>query len=178
MNDESRMTNAEGARFALQEVRWIRLLFASFAMRRSSLIALLALGLAACSPAPASHPDDAAIRQLLSRYFETWSKQDMEGYGACFESEARVLFVGSDGKIVSEGMVDFLHGQKLAHARSATPMTERPLEMKIQGDRKVAQAAVTWVLSKGAAEERGTDFFTLRHDDAGWKIVSLVFYGE
>jgi hypothetical protein len=34
------------------------------------------------------------------------------------------------------------------------------------------------VLHKGAKEERGTDFFTLRRDATGWKVVSLVFYGE
>lgn len=131
-----------------------------------------------CSPKSAVHPDDAAIRAFLNRYFETWSKRDMAGYGACFDPQARILFVGKDGGIVSEGTVDFLHGQKLAHERSATPMTERPLDMKIQGDAKVAQAAVTWVLNKGTKEDRGVDFFTLRRDGAGWKIVSLVFYGE
>lgn len=134
--------------------------------------------LASCSPRPALHPDDAAIRAFLNRYFETWSKRDMEGYGACFDPRARILFVAKGGEIVSEGTVDFLHGQKLAHEQSESPMTERPLEMKIQGDTKVAQAAVTWVLSKGSRNEQGTDFFTLHREGAGWKIVSLVFYGE
>ncbi len=144
----------------------------------SSWLLLLLISLASCSPKPALHPDDASIRAFLNRYFETWSKRDMEGYGACFDSQARILFVATDGKIVSEGTVDFLHGQKLAHEQSELPMTERPLEMKIQGDAKVAQATVTWVLSKGSKEERGTDFFTLRRNGAEWKIVSLVFYGE
>ena len=57
-------------------------------------------------------------------------------------------------------------------------MTEKPLEMTIQGDAKVVQAQVTWVLTKGSTEERGTDFFTLKRDSSSWKIVSLVFYGE
>ena len=104
----------------------------------------------------------------------------MDGYGACFDPQARILFCRESRwrGLVSEGTMDFLHGQKLAHEQSESPMTERPLEMKIQGDTKVAQAAVTWVLSKGSKEERGTDFFTLRRDGEGWKIVSLVFYGE
>jgi Putative lumazine-binding len=139
---------------------------------------LIALTLVSCSPKLQAHPDEAAIRAFLNRYFETWSKRDMEGYGACFAPEARILFIARSGEIVSEGTVDFLHGQKLAHERSSFPMTERPLEMKIQGDMKVAQAVVTWVLNKGAKEERGTDFFTLRRDGAGWRVVSLVFYGE
>jgi len=138
----------------------------------------MAIGLVSCSPMPAGHPEDAAIRAFLTRYFETWSRRDMEGYGACFDPQARILFVTKGGGIVSEGTVDFLHGQKLAHEQSPSPMSERALEMKIQGDTRVAQAAVKWVLSKGSREERGTDFFTLRRDAMGWKIVSLVFYGE
>lgn len=134
--------------------------------------------LASCSPEPAAHPDDGAIRAFLTRYFETWSKRDMDGYGACFDPQARILFVAKGGGVVSEGTVDFLHGQKMAHERSPSPMSERALDMKIQGDMKIAQAAVPWILTKGSSEERGTDFFTLRRDAAGWKIVSLVFYGE
>lgn len=131
----------------------------------------------ACSPNEASS-DEVAIRKFLAGYFDTWSKRDMDGYAACFDPDARILFVAANGEVVSQGTVDFLHGQKLAHEQSASPMTERPLEMKIQGDEKVAQAAVKWVLNKGSKEERGTDFFTLRREGAGWKIVSLVFYGE
>ena len=134
--------------------------------------------LASCSPEPAAHPDDGAIRAFLTRYFETWSKRDMDGYGACFDPQARILFIGKSGEIVSEGTMDFLHGQKLAHERSRSPMSERALEMRIQGDAKVAQAAVPWVLTRESGEERGTDFFTMRRDALGWKIVSLVFYTE
>ena len=145
----------------------------------SLLTIAVVCGFAGCAPKPEfHHPDQAAIQVFLNGYFDTWSRRDMEAYGACFDPQARILFVARDGGIVSEGTVDFLHGQKLAHEQGGPPMTERPLEMKIQGDTKVAQAAVTWVLSKGSKDERGTDFFTLRHDAAGWKIVSLVFYAE
>ena len=147
-------------------------------MSRQFFLLLSLACLTCCSPKSASHPDDAAIRTFLTRYFSTWSARDMDGYGGCFDPQARILFVAQNGEIVSEGTVDFLQGQKLAHERSETPMTERPLEMKIQGDAKVAQAAVTWVLTKGSKEERGTDFFTLRRGGDGWKIASLVFYGE
>ena len=102
----------------------------------------------------------------------------MSGYGACFNEQARILYVAADGRVISQGTTDFLHSQTLAHEQAASPMKEIPLEMKIQGDAKVVQAAVTWLLTKGGTEERGTDFFTLKHEGDGWKIVSLVFYGE
>lgn len=138
----------------------------------------MALLLPACAPPATTHPDDAGVRAMLNRYFDTWSKRDMDGYGKCFDPKARILFIARNGDVISEGVTDFLHGQKLGHEQAATPMTERPLEMKIQGDAKVVQATVTWVLTKGSIEERGTDFFTLRKADDEWKIVSLVFYAE
>jgi hypothetical protein len=139
---------------------------------------MLVLLPASCSKAEKGAADTPELRTFLSRYFSTWSAQDMEGYGACFDPQARILFISKSGQIVSEGTIDFLHGQKMAHQTSEVRMTEHPVQMTIQGDAKVAQAAVTWVLNKGASEQRGTDFFTLRHDDGGWKIVTLVFYGD
>lgn len=131
-----------------------------------------------CGKAEKSPADTPELRTFLTRYFSTWSAQDMEGYGACFDSEARILFISKSGQVVSNGTIDFLHGQKMAHQTSEVRMTEHPVQMTIQGDNKVAQAAVTWVLNKGSSEERGTDFFTLQHEGDHWKIVTLVFYGE
>jgi hypothetical protein len=101
-----------------------------------------------------------------------------DGYAACFHPQARVLFLGQSGEVASEGLTDFLHSQRLAHETASVPMSEKPIDMTIQGDAKVAQAAVTWVLTKGTVEERGTDFFTLKRESDGWKIVTLVFYGQ
>ena len=143
------------------------------------LIALALMMLApTCGKAEKSPADTPELRTFLSHYFSSWSAQDMDGYGACFDPEARILFVDKSGKVFSEGTIDFLHGQRMAHQNSPVRMTEHPVQMTIQGDAKVAQAAVTWVLNKGTTEERGTDFFTLRHEGEQWKIVTLVFYGE
>jgi hypothetical protein len=143
-----------------------------------SLLAVFALSLVSCTARPSAHPDDASIRAFLTRYFSTWSAKDMDGYAACFHPQARVLFLTDSGQVASEGLTDFLHGQRLAHETASVPMSEKPLDMTIQGDAKIVQASVTWVLSKGSTEERGTDFFTLKREGDGWKIVTLVFYGE
>ncbi|WP_038171227.1 nuclear transport factor 2 family protein [Verrucomicrobium sp. BvORR106] len=142
-----------------------------------SLLLATAL-LSGCRAQAQAHPDDAEVRKFLERYFSTWSARDMEGYGACFHPQARV-FVLDGPSVVSQGLTDFLHGQKLAHEMASTPMTEKPVTMTIQGDAKGVQAYVTWVLTKGSKEERGSDLFTLKKEaSGGWKIVSLVFYGE
>ena len=102
----------------------------------------------------------------------------MEGYGGCFHPQARITFVGKGGASQSDGLTDFLHGQKLSHAQATAPMTEVPTDMKITMDSWVAQAAVRWKLTKGAEIVTGTDYFTLIQTESGWKIVSLVFYND
>lgn len=131
-----------------------------------------------CAPSAKVHPDEAGVRTLLNRYFSTWSARDMEGYAACFQPQSRVFYLARDGKLTNQALTDFLHEQKMAHQEAASPMHEEPLEMKIQGDEKVAQAAVTWVLTIGSKTVRGTDFFTVQREGDQWKIVTLVFYGE
>ncbi len=148
------------------------------AMRRFlPLLFLALLCLASCKPA-ATGNDDPSVTAFLHRYFDTWSAKDMDGYSRCFDETARIAYVTGNGQVISQAKTDFIHGQKLAHDQAPTPMKEVPLDMRIQGDDKVKQAAVTWLLTKGATKEQGTDFFTLKREGADWKIVSLVFYGE
>lgn len=132
--------------------------------------------LSSCTKAVSN--EEAAVRSFLESYFSTWSVKDMERYGECFLQQARITFVSKDGQVQSDGLTDFLHGQKLAHAQSSVPMSEIPTEMKITFDRRVTIAAVRWKLTKGAEVVTGTDNFTLVKTEAGWKIVSLVFFND
>jgi SnoaL-like domain len=143
------------------------------------LSALLVLTLmTGCSPQSAPGASDPAdVREFLTHYFATWSAKDMDGYGACFQEQARVVLV-HQGAPHSYGLTDFLHGQKLSHATTTVPMTEVPTEMKILRDDRTAQASVRWKLTKGGEITTGTDCFTLIQTPAGWKIMSLVFYND
>jgi hypothetical protein len=136
------------------------------------------LMLAACAPRATVQPDEEGIRAVLNRYFSTWSARDMEGYGSCFQPQARIFYLAADGKLTNQALTDFLHEQRMTHEQATSPMSEKPLEIRIQGDARVAQAAVTWVLTIGPKQITGTDFFTLQRDGAQWKIVSLMFYGD
>ena len=147
-------------------------------MARFSHLLLLAGLFLISACAPKSHPEEPNVKAFLNRYFETWSNQDMENYGNCFHSQARVFFITESGGVISQGLTDFLHGQRMSHQQATEPMKEVPLEMRIQMDDKAAQAHVTWSLMKGKTEERGTDLFTLKRDGQGWKIVNLTFYED
>ena len=142
----------------------------------SGLLVVLCFTLAGCGQA--AHPEQAGIETFLQRYFSTWSARDMTGYGSCFHPAARITFAESGGQASSQGLTDFLHGQKIGHERSPEPMTEVPTEMSITGDARVAQARVRWKLTKGREIITGTDFFTLLKTPDGWRIAALVFYND
>lgn len=143
---------------------------------RGALALLLLFLISGCTEA--ASPGETEVRTFLNRYFSTWSAKDMDGYGGCFHPQARITFVGKGGASQSDGLTDFLHGQKLSHAQATAPMAEVPTDMKITMDSRVAQAAVRWKLTKGAEIVTGTDYFTLIQAESGWKIVSLVFYND
>jgi hypothetical protein len=145
---------------------------------RRRFAALFCLGWLLAGCGAAAHPEQAPIEALLQRYFATWSARDMEAYGACFDPGARVSFVEKNGRSSSQGLTDFLHGQKLAHQRSTSPMTEEPVAMRISGDSRVAFAEVRWRLLKGGEIVTGVDFFTLARGRDGWRILALVFYND
>ncbi len=147
----------------------------TFLVRQTSLL-VLAFMFLGCKPAE-SKTDSADVREFLTHYFATWSAKDMDGYGACFHEQARITFV-HQGVPQSQGLTDFLHGQKLSHASTTVAMTEVPTDMKILSDARTAQASVRWKLTKGAEITLGTDCFTLIKTSTGWKIMSLVFYND
>lgn len=142
------------------------------------LLALFCLSLLLVSCGRAANPEQAALETFLNRYFSTWSAKDMEGYGGCFHPTARISFVMAGGQVHSQGLTDFLHGQKLGHERAPAPMTEVPTSMNIIGDSRAAQAEVRWKLTKGRETVTGTDYFTLVKTADGWKIASLLFYND
>ena len=144
---------------------------------QAALFSCVLILLVSCGPA-AHHPEEGPVKSFLDTYFSTWSAQDMEGYAACFHANARVTFVDKDGQAGSQGLTDFIHGQKLSHSQSADAMKEVPLEMKLSGDARITQAQVRWKLTKGTQIITGTDYFTLVKTPSGWRIMALVFYND
>ncbi len=121
----------------------------------------------------------SAARDLLQRYFSTWFGARYGRVCALgFNDAARICYLEKDGKVTAQGKIDFVHEQTVLHQEAASPMHEVPGEIKLQGDDKVKQAAVSWVVTIGPKQITGTDFFTIAHEGSEWKILSLTFYGE
>lgn len=145
---------------------------------RTAFFGCFLILLASCKGAE-KHVAEAEVKALLDKYFTTWSAQDMAGYGACFHPNARVTFLdGKTGESMTQGLTDFVHSQKMAHAQFDGKMYEVPTSIELIGDAAVTQAHVRWKLTRGATIVTGADYFTLIKAPEGWRIMSLVFYND
>jgi len=128
----------------------------------------------------AADPVAAAVEGFLDRYFEIWSGQDMDGYGALFDDDAVVQFVAEGGRTTTWNRNDFLQTQIQAHQLSPSPMREFPLSKRIavSPNERAAQASVRWKLVSTERQQIGWNHFTLLRRPDGWRILHLVFYSE
>lgn len=145
-----------------------------FALVSVLLNAVLAAALFLVSRGGAGEEQEAVSR-FIDTYFQTWSRQDMVGYGNCFHPEAVIHFIDANGVPRGSALEPFIDGQRLVHTRSEVPMREIPLSKTIEIDGNVARALVRWKLFNESGEEVGTDYFSLVKTKTGWKIVSLMF---
>ena len=118
------------------------------------------------------------VRAFVDRYFSTWSKQDMAGYGDCFASQACIQFIDSDGRVVTRNKAQFVAEQTEYHARSRVRAEEKPVNVDIHIEGRLARAVVFWKLAAGPRTEFGYDHFTLVNDKGRWRILNLVFYAS
>jgi pyroglutamyl-peptidase len=128
------------------------------------------------TPTPAEDPKRAEVEEMIRRYFQTWSNQDMVGYGACFLTEAVVQFIDSQDRLSSTALGAFLVSQREAHRRARDRQTEVPESIDIRFEQKLARVVVYWKLTTGPKTEYGYDHFTLMKVRGQWRIVNLVFY--
>lgn len=139
------------------------------------ILALLALLLCGTG----ARATEAEVRTAVETYFSVWSQGDMTAYAATFHPEAVIIFTKPDGTVGMRAPVQpFVASQKEAHAVSADPMTEVPLDIKISLDGSLATALVPWKLTAGNRVDTGVDAFTFVRTAAGWKIITLVFNSD
>jgi pyroglutamyl-peptidase len=130
-------------------------------------------------PAPPQRSAEARereVKELIVRYFRTWSAQDMNGYEECFLPEAIVQFIDPRGAVSSSTRADFVASQRDVHQNSPQRMTEVPESIDIRFEGNLARAVVFWKLTAGARTETGYDHFTLLKRDGNWLILNLAFY--
>lgn len=146
---------------------------------------LAAIFLAAAQRAPAqdaaaakpADPRETAVRQLIDRYFLTWSRQDIDRYGQCFLPQAAVQLVDPERGLTTIPLGPFLESQRQAHRRAEKPLTETAEKVDIRFETPdVARVVVYWKLVGGERTEYGYDHFTLLSSDGKWRIANLLFY--
>lgn len=147
--------------------------------------ALLAVAVVAMGPAGgraqeadsvAADPREAAVRELIERYFLTWSAQDIDRYGQCFVPQAVIQLIDPQGRVATMPLRRFLDGQRQAQRTSPNRMVETPESIDVRFEGRLARVVVFWKLVDGDREEFGYDHFTLMLADGQWRIANLIFY--
>jgi hypothetical protein len=148
--------------------------------RSGAALAVLTLGTAlagrlAAEP-PAQNDREQEVRQLIDRYFRSWSNQDLVRYGQCFLPQAAVQLIDPTGRLVTMPLAPFLKSQQEAHRRAAKPLTEMAESVDVRFEAELAHVLVRWKLVEGERVEYGYDHFTLMRSDGKWRIAHLIFY--
>jgi len=151
-------------------------------------VACLAL-IAACQPqskvegpdaddasAKGDDPRNPEIRTFIQHYFKTWSDADIDAYGACFHPQAAVYFLGPAQAVKRHELQPFLDSQRTFHETSPHPTREVPESIEITHEQRLARVLVRWKLTSKTREKQGYDHFYLLKTDAGWQILTLIFY--
>jgi hypothetical protein len=121
-------------------------------------------------------PQEKAVRDMIERYFSTWSAQDIDRYGQCFMPQAAIQLVSKEGGLVTMPLRQFLSTQRKAHEETTEPMKEAPESVEVRFEGKLARVIVFWKLTVGTREETGYDHFTLMQSGGQWRIANLIFY--
>ena len=118
------------------------------------------------------------VKEMVRRYFRTWSEQDMAGYNRCFLPEATIQFIDAGGEVSTSLRQAFIASQQRYHRTAPERAIEVPETIDIRFEGKLARAVVFWKLTAGQRTETGYDHFTLLKQDGNWRIVNLTFYAS
>lgn len=146
---------------------------------------LLGVILVSCSRGvPVDRPDPSAeavrpehIRAFLDGYFGSWSRGDMEAYGAHFFPEATVAHLADHRVSWVMRLGPFLDSQRRVFAQPGKKPVERYTDFVAEVDDDAASVTAWWRLENARGVTTGVDRFVLARDFNGdWRIVSLLFY--
>ena len=140
-----------------------------------SLVAGLLFSTVGAWGGPGTETEEQALDRLISGYFSSWSRSDMDAYRACFHPQASVYFIDRSGHPHQYALAEFVAGQEKVHLLGPRPLSERPTKTSLAVRGRLAQAEVRWQLHKGSATKTGTDYFIFVKTDTGWRILSLVY---
>jgi hypothetical protein len=118
------------------------------------------------------------VRDLIDRYFHSWSSEDLVRYGQCFMPQAAIQMIDSSGKLITLPLAPFLKTQQEAQRNAANPMTETPELVEVRFESALARVVVRWKLVDGQRIEYGYDHFTLMRSEGKWRIANLIFYAD
>jgi len=121
-------------------------------------------------------PRAQEVKEMVRRYFRTWSDQDMDGYNDCFLDDACIQFIDPRNGLTTSARLPFVASQRDYHRNAPHRTIEVPETIDVRFEEQLARVVVHWKLTAGPRTERGYDHFTLLKQEGKWRIVNLVFY--
>jgi hypothetical protein len=113
-------------------------------------------------------------QEFIKKYFDTWSRHDMNAYSQTFDSRARV-FVEEPGATKTElGLQTFLEMQRAMLAKYATASEEATsINVTSKEADGTVSAEARWLLRVADKHFTGTDYFKLKQTEGRWAILEL-----
>jgi len=144
----------------------------------AALLACLLLSTGYSAGEQGTSPEERQVGELISHYFKSWSKPDMQAYESCFHPQASIYFIDPSGKPHYSPLNKFIAGEKKSHRSPTEPPIEKPTQSSVEVQGRIAHATVRWELIKGRTSVTGTDYFTFLKTDPGWRILTLVYESD
>ncbi len=145
--------------------------------RRTLLLSLLALGIAspsAAQSAAAAKADESAVREAVNSYLHGLKFNDVEGLKKAFWPEAKLFFVGRDGKLGELTQAAWYKGF------AGNAGKEEPGDLRITSVEVTSNAASVKVVEDypGKPGTRYTDYLSLLKLSGRWWIVNKIYTVE
>ncbi len=89
------------------------------------------------------HPEQAAVEELVERYFKSWSEQRMKDYGDCFADDAVIQELNARREIHTQSKGPFVATQATYHKMAIFKATEVPVRTTITFEAEIARPSCT-----------------------------------
>ena len=140
-------------------------------------VAAVAWSAFAQSAAQASaDPREQGVRELIDRYFLTWSAADMDRYGQCFMPQAVDPAHRSAGALDIAPLAEISRFAARRASRQARGHERNAETVEVRFEGELARVVVYWKLVAGAETQFGYDHYTLMESGGKWRIANLIFY--
>jgi hypothetical protein len=138
-------------------------------------LTLVALAIAAPTPAPAAPPvSDEALRRVVADYVGLYRRDTLEGWRGLFLPGFTAAHVG-DGGAVRQRTLDEFYGAQKRYLDTGKSIREELQNVRVERQGALASVWADFVLTEDGEKSRGRLVLLLIEERGSFKIHSLMF---